>query len=163
MTKHLTPVIEKVLAGEMSVGEAGRSAGVSAMTISRALQAHPDYARAKAEGRVAARPAQNDVDVEALKNHPAVLEVVTKGLGYREAGEKHGVAVMTLNRWVKRAYPDYDGVRHRGRPPKKKEEAPSRVLHDDPGFVQLREALAQFAAAKGVGARDVAVALLAET
>ena len=129
--------------------------------VARALQAHPDYARAKAEGRIAARPAQNDVDVEALKSHPAVLDVVSRGLTYREAAVAHGLYPMTLHRWVMRAYPDFDGVRRRGRPSKKKAQAPSEALQDDPGFVQLREALQLFADSKGVSPTEAAVALLA--
>lgn len=162
MSKDIAHLLPQVLAGTMTVGEAARAAGTNRMAVSRALQAHPDYAKAKAEGRIAARPCNPTIDPASLRDHPAIVDVVVNGMTYLEAATKHSMSVMTLNRWVKRAYPDYAEVRSRGRPPKSAKE-PKPGLRAAAGFSDLLAAIEQFAAEQKVSARDVAVALLAES
>lgn len=164
-TLTIEQAVISVLRGEMSQWAGAKACGAARTTFTRRLQAHPDYDEARAAGLLAQQPDMTPVNAGDLKSHPAVVDVVVNGMPYRAAGEKYGLSAMTIHKWVMKAYPNYVGVRSRGRRPAKAPAAKPKeqTIHDEPRFVQLRKELAQLATDMGIAERDVAVALLAET
>lgn len=121
MSTPTTPVnvaVELVLAGEISVSEAARRAGLSQGTMSRRVTAHPGYAKAKAGGLIGDRPgAGGPVDVDALRSNPAVVAVAEGRMSLRKAVEAYPDAApnpVTLGRWVSKAFPNYAADPERG-------------------------------------------------
>lgn len=109
--KHIQDAIKLVLSGQASINAASKAADVSTQTLRKHLYKHPDYAKAVAEGRIAAPPDTTAPDVNALRTNPAVLAVVNDGLSLRKAIELYPdngtTSAATLGNWVKKAFPDH--------------------------------------------------------
>lgn len=52
-------------------------------------------------------------NVDDLKMNPAAVDAVVNGIPDRAACEQHDVPLVSLNNWVKKAYPDHVGSRAR--------------------------------------------------
>ncbi len=100
--------IEKVLSGEASLTAAAKMAGMQAVNLRYRIIKNPKFAAAYKDLQAAnpeRRPFNVEkLDKEALKQHPAVVDVVKKNMTYAAAAEKHGVHIQTLYGWVKRIY-----------------------------------------------------------
>lgn len=113
----LSPYVDQVLAGK-SINAAAKEAGVHPQTLRRVLLKHPDYASAKENGKLRPKGLEGVVplDVEALKNDPAILEVLNGGLTTVVA-EKYGLEQATLAARFHKAYPGHSlrrGARKNG-------------------------------------------------
>jgi len=156
--QHLHPddAIALIIAGEMSMSQAAKLCGVAKSTLSRKAAKNPDYVRAVAEGRVRGAPEMPQRDVNDLRNHPAVVDVVVGGLTYTASADKHGEVVATVHRWVKKAYPEFEGLRKVG--PRTAQPLPSHVLEDGE-FITMQRHLRILAARLKVPTLDLGLAL----
>lgn len=107
--------VEEVLAGA-SISATAKKYGVDPGSISRDLRKHPDYAKAKAEGRIRppGLPGKPQKLLDAAATHPAVAEVLASADTVSEIAKRHGVPPASLAKMVHVAHPDFS-IRHRGR------------------------------------------------
>lgn len=96
MKQDFTPYIAAVLAGA-SINSQAKIAGVAQTTLQRLVIKHPDYAKAKAEGKLHAKglPGVTPVDPDLAKR---ALSDVDGGLTIQDAALKNGMPVSTLTK-----------------------------------------------------------------
>ncbi len=113
------PAIADVLVNGVSINQAARNHGLTAPTLRVAVMRHPDYEKAKAEGKLRERLAMDVKTAEELRAHPAVVDAVSGEMSYDQAAAKHGIHPKTLGRWVQKAHPGLVAKRGPGGRPKK--------------------------------------------
>ena len=123
MKNTYTQYIDAILAGESIISQA-KLAGVNMNTLRRILIKHPNYDKAKAEGKL--RPGKIEPKLRAqAETSPAVADVVA-GMTLQAASEKHGVPIASLRMMVNMAHPDVV-LKFRGKSPNKVEELVKRA------------------------------------
>lgn len=107
-TLNLYDAAKSVVDGTQSLTAAAKAAGVYSAKLRYYILGNPELAQAyKAlQDKTPERRAfiHRKLDLEDLKEHPAVVDVVQNGMTYAAAAEKHGVNTQTLYWWIKRAY-----------------------------------------------------------
>jgi len=103
------PEIERILSGE-SLYAVAKSTGMSPETIRRELIKHPNYAEAKAAGRLHEKGLPGAVPVDQ-RLADAALEDVAGGMTLQAAAIKHGLAVSTLTKVFHKRNPSAKLVR----------------------------------------------------
>lgn len=105
---NLYDAAKSVVDGTQSLTAAAKAAGVYSAKLRYYILGNPELAQAyKAlQAKTPERRAfiHRKLDLEDLKEHPAVIDVVQNGMTYASAAEKHGVNTQTLYWWIKRAY-----------------------------------------------------------
>lgn len=100
--------IEKVLSGQASLTASAKMAGMQAVNLRYRIMRNPKHAaayKALQESNPDRRPFNVEkLDREAMKQHPAVVDVVENKMTYAAAAEKHNLHTQTLYGWVKRIY-----------------------------------------------------------
>ncbi len=136
------PAIVDVLVHGVSISQSAKKHGFTTPTLRNYLLRHPDYAKAKADGRLHQPKTYGAASNEELKDHPAVLEVLKGEMTLGEIGAKYGVNPVTLSRWVKRTNPDIAGkTGPGGRPQKIKKSESAAVLMAVATVKQLAKSL----------------------
>lgn len=107
-TPNLYDAAKSVVDGTQSLTAAAKAAGVYSAKLRYYILGNPELSQAyKAlQDKTPERRAfiHRKLDLEDLKEHPAVVDVVQNGMTYAAAAEKHGVNTQTLYWWIKRAY-----------------------------------------------------------
>lgn len=110
MKPDYTPSIAAILAGS-PINVQAKALDVNVNTLRRLLLKHPDYEKAKAEGRLHAKGIAPKLQ-EAAKDSPAVAEVMA-GATTTSVAEKYGLPVASLTKMVRLAHPGIS-LRYRG-------------------------------------------------
>ncbi len=96
MKQDLTPYLDAIVAGA-SINSQAKLAGVDPTSMRRAVLKHPNYAEAKAAGRLHEKGLPGAVPVDqGLAD--AALEDVASGMTLQASAMKHGLAVSTLTK-----------------------------------------------------------------
>ena len=106
MKNTLNEFVDSVMAGSPIRVEA-KKAGVFPEQLRRAVQKHPDYAKAKSEGRLHPPGLPGAPELDPVLVGAAVADVVA-GMTVTDAAVKHGMAVSTLTKKVHQANPGID-------------------------------------------------------
>lgn len=101
MKTPLNEFVAAVLAGSPISVEA-KKAGVHPEQIRRKVQAHPDYAKAKVEGKLRKPGLPGAPELDAAVVEAAITDVVG---GMTDSAIKHGVAASTLTKKFHQAHP----------------------------------------------------------
>jgi len=109
MKQDLTPYLDAIVAGA-SINSQAKLAGINATTMRRAAIKHPNYAEAKAAGRLHEKGLPGAVPVDQ-RLADAALEDVAGGMTLQAAAIKHGLAVSTLTKVFHKRNPSAKLVR----------------------------------------------------
>lgn len=111
MKPDYTANIDAILAGS-PINVQAKLLGVNVNTLRRLLIQHPDYEKAKAEGRLHSKGIAVPKLRDAAKDSPAVAEVMA-GATTTSVAEKYGIPVTSLTKMVHLAHPGVS-LRYRG-------------------------------------------------
>ena len=107
-TPNLYEAAKAVVDGTQSLTAAAKSAGVYSAKLRYYILGNPELAKAykSLQDKTPERRGfiHRKLDLDELKQHPAVVDVVQNGMTYAAAAEKHEVNTQTLYWWIKRAY-----------------------------------------------------------
>lgn len=107
-TPNLYEAAKAVVDGTQSLTAAAKSAGVYSAKLRYYILGNPELAKAykSLQDKTPERRGfiHRKLDLDELKQHPAVVDVVQNGMTYAAAAEKHRVNTQTLYWWIKRAY-----------------------------------------------------------
>jgi len=123
----LKAAVEQVISGAKSSYQASKDTGIPPATLSRAVRLHPDYEKAKADGRL--RSMRSDLvplDPVKLRQMPELQAIVAESLSYNEAARRFGSEASKWRRYTMVAYPDYAKAREK---PKRQDPA-QQALED---------------------------------
>lgn len=117
LTMKHTLHIEKILAGT-SISAVSRETGLALSTLQRLLLKHPDYAKAKADGKLHAKGIPPKIEELAHGAWRAAIdEVVIDHKSAKSVADQNKFPLASFMKAIRYAYPDID-MRYRNDSPK---------------------------------------------